>query len=310
MWKINFQLMWRGTIFALLLKEGANADKYSMGVKSNSSTLDNTIVVDSHETVRALSVASAKIGNFTRLDCNPVSWSSCDTLLSNNLPSTGQPLIVPCGQCYVFDVTGDVAFSGINIKGKLQFPFNHRAVISTPYVIVQGELEISVDEIISPVNEAIKFILTGTEDVIFTPNDAPNENACSQTGNQCNLGVKPFVIAGGEVTIEGMAESCATHTTVKRKVFKDPVYNPEDFATFASLPESCPTSGINYISYDFENNILGNWTGREGAFSVAADGALTVTNRKLQSRGPYLDITPIFPQHCLVPNQDYLFVAR
>jgi len=102
---------------------------------------------------------------------------------------------------------------------------------------------------------------------------------------------------------------CKTHTPVLKKIYQSPIYSPDDFPSVV-LPESCPISGLQFVSYDFEST-LGNWTGREGAFvSLTSDGALAVTNRKLRERGPHLDITPISPMSCLVPNQDYLFVAR
>jgi len=37
---------------------------------------------------------------------------------------------------------------------------------------------------------------------------------------------------------------------------------------------------------------------------------MRVTNRRLQDRGPEIDLTPMYPELCLVPEQDYLFVAR
>jgi hypothetical protein len=261
---------------------------------------------------RALSTNSAQIGTFERLGCNPSTWSSCDTLVSDKFPTAGNPLIIPCGECYTFDVSGNVTIAGgINIKGKLLFPTNHHAVISTPFVVVQGDLEITANHAqIRPEHMATRFILTGTEDVMFAPIDAPNQNACDlQPNKQCNLGPKPFLIAGGKVNINGMPESCATHTPIVKKIYKDPIYDPEDFPKLVSLPSTCPVSGINYISYDFENG-YGNWTGRDGSFVDSANGAVTISNRKLKNRGPYLDITPIRPELCLVPNQEYLFVSR
>ena len=172
---------------------------------------------------RSLSANSATIGTFHPLDCNPASWSSCDTLVSNNLPPSNEPLIIPCGQCYTFDVSGNVTFNGIDIKGKLLFPLNHKVNIYTKYVFVQGELEIKVDHAkVGPDNLATKFILTGTDKVYFSPSDAPNENACAQqTGNQCEFGPKPFIVMGGKVNINTMPESCATFTPVVKKIYKD-----------------------------------------------------------------------------------------
>lgn len=262
---------------------------------------------------RRLSATSALFGEFSPLTCNPVSWSSCTSKVSDNLPSKSSPLVIPCGQCYTFDMEGNVTFAeGINIIGKLQFPLNHKATISTPFVIVQGELEIVVDTPqVSPENKATTFILTGTNDVIFNPTDSPNQKACASLPNgQCNIGKKPFLIAGGKVNIMAISDSCITHTPIQRKIAKDPSYDPEDFPKFVELPMSCPKSGIKYISYDF-NEGFGNWTGKEGTFLVSADGtSLTVTNRKLHWQGPYLDLTPIRPELCFIPGQVYLFVAR
>ncbi len=262
---------------------------------------------------RLLSPQSAQIGTFQPLDCNPDSWtsSSCSALVSDNMPSAGQPLTIPCNQCLTFDMTGDVTFAdGIDIKGKLVFPVNHQATVYTPFVIVQGELEITVDHAqISPDNQATRFILTGTQDIIFTPTDAPNQNACP--GNACNLGRKPFVVAGGKVNINSMPETCPTFTTVLGKRYKEPTYDPEDFPTVVSLPPSCPTSGESYVSYDF-NGSYGNWTGRWGTYTEMVEGntAMRVSNRRISHRGPAIDLTPVRPELCLEADQEYLFSAR
>jgi len=262
---------------------------------------------------RKLSANSATISNFAKLDCNPEVFTNCDILVSNNLPSSiNEVLTVPCGQCYTFDIDGNVTLAGgIDIKGKLLFPLNHKVTIYTPYVIVQGELEINVDHLtITPDNMGANFILTGTDDVLFSPSDSPNENSCfNQTNNICNLGPKPFVVAGGKVSIHGMPESCQTHTPVLKKVHKDPVFDPDEFPTYVTLPDICSQSEREYISYNFETT-YGNWTGREGGFMVLEDGTVKVTNRLLSDRGPYLDLTPINPSACLVPDQEYLMVAR
>ena len=202
--------------------------------------------------------------------------------------------------------------NGINVKGKLLFPINHKVVINTPFVIVQGELEITVNHNqISPHNKATRFVLTGTEDVIFSPSDPPNENACEQTGGTCNLGPKPFLVAGGKVNFNAVPdETCVTHTPIKKKIHREPVYNLNHFPKFITLPPSCPRSGTDYISYDFNDNKQGNWTGCVGSVQRTSNGEFRVTNRMRKYCGPELDLTPIRPEMCLVPNQEYLFVSR
>ena len=272
---------------------------------------DSPILVPSTpSTTRQLSGASAKIGTFYPLDCNPTSWS-CTSFGPGDLPTGSNPLVIPCGQCYRFDITGNVTLNGLDIKGKLLFPVNQKVNIFTPYVIVQGELELNVDhDKVSPDNLATRFILTGTDAVSFTPSEEPNVNVCEQTNNICKLGVKPFLVAGGKVNINSIPETCATHTPIKKKIYKDPVYNPENFTEYITFPSSCPQSGINFVSNDFEDNDYGNWTGREGAFVVMADGTMKITNRRLRNRGPVIDITPLDPANCLVSDQKYLFVSR
>ena len=267
---------------------------------------------DSTDIAGILSANSAKIGTFSPLNCNPATFTNCSALVSNNLPAGNYPLTIPCGQCYTFDLDGNVTLAGLNIEGKLLFPLNHKVNILTPYVIVQGELEISVDhDKITPNNIGTNIILTGTSDVYFQPTKAPNQNACEETGNQCNLGVKPFVVAGGKVDINALPESCSTYTPVLQKKYTDPTYNYKDFPHYVTLPETCPQSGLSFISYNFDNGDYGNWTGRDGAFmEVMDDGSVKVINRKKEDRGPHLDITPIRPDLCLVPDQDYLLAAR
>ena len=273
----------------------------------------------SHSDTPVGSVASAKIGIFKPLDCNRDPWSNCESnLVSSIIPSSTNPLTIPCGECYTFDVQGNVTLGGLDIQGKLVFPLNHKVNVYTPYVIVQGELEINNHATISPDNVGTSFILTGTQDVLFNPTESPNQNACSGTAlGTCNLGKKAFVIVGGKMNIRGMPDqdtspssSCVTYTPVLKKVHKDPIVDPQDFPKFTLLPDTCPSSsGRTFIKYDFETS-YGNWTGRDGAFINLGNGSVRMSRRLLSDRGPYLDLTPMFPSDCLVPEQVYLMSAK
>ena len=264
------------------------------------------------------SVASAKIGTFQPLDCNSNPWSNCGSNLVSSIIASGTAtLTIPCGQCYTFDVEGNVTLGGLDIQGKLLFPLNHKVNIYTPYVVVQGELEINVNHAtISPDHVSTNFILTGTQDVLFTPTESPNQNACSgATLGKCNLGKKAFVIAGGKLNIRGMPDDdtspspCATYTPVLKKIHKDPVVDPKNFAKFTLLPDTCPSSGRSFVKYDFETS-YGNWTGRDGSFVNLGNGSVRMSRRLLSDRGPYLDLTAMSPPYCLVPGQVYLLSAR
>ncbi len=64
---------------------------------------------------------TASYGNFLPLECNvDIESAPCDNL-SNHLPSNdNEPLVVPCGECYQYDLgEGDASFpSGIRVIGK------------------------------------------------------------------------------------------------------------------------------------------------------------------------------------------------
>jgi hypothetical protein len=265
---------------------------------------------------RKLSLTTSTIGNFQALDCNAnLASVSCSNTVT--LPSGSNPLEIPCGQCYTFDASlGRIVTiaGGINVKGKLRFAPDVQVEITTPYVIVQGELEITTAHtMISPEMESVKFILTGTSNVLFKPTDSPNAGACTQQPNGvCNLGTKPFVVAGGRLNINAFpAGGCKTHTPILGKVLKHPEHDPLSFESIRTLPESCPISGTtDYVQYDFEGGNLGNWTGNFGAFVIKDDGFLRIGARKATWQGPLLDLTPMMPHLCLVPNQKYLLTAR
>lgn len=166
-------------------------------------------------------------------------------------------------------------------------------------------------DVITPDNEGVVFNITGTDDIMFKATDPPNMEACAQQpGGECNLGPKPFFVAGGKLNIQAFPSSlCKTHTPILRKVLKKPDKDPNDFPKYEEFPPTCPQSGSTLIRYDFEESV-GNWTGYYGAFVHVEDKALKVTNRGAAEQGPMIDITPIKPQMCLEPDRDYLFSVR
>lgn len=252
-----------------------NLGAVGMDESSRAASLYSTYFVQPYNNVtthgRELSETSAAIGTFLPLDCNSNVANVPCAGLSGILPSSGQPLVVPCGACYNYDLGNDQTITfdgGMHIKGLLKFPPQVRHVnIETTFIIVEGELEITTDAgNIAPDNESIVFNITGTENINFMPEHAPNINVCNTTG--CDLGPKPFLVAGGKVNIQGfpLDSSCNTHTTILDKVQSKIIPDPSKFATFSPLPSSCPVSGIDFIRYDFNNGMVGNWTGYWGGF--------------------------------------------
>jgi len=255
---------------------------------------------------------AASIGTFQYpLDCNAdLGTFDCSTKLVSSVPDIRKGLEIPCGECWTFDMTGTVSIKGINVIGKLVFPKNHVVTIETPSVVVQGELEIETDHpVISSANRSVHFVLTGTDAVTFKPENDVNKNVCGANRAACNIGVRPFVVAGGAVTIRGFPDDCSPWTQLLDVVRTDPVKDPDDFPSYEEFPGTCPTSGTDFIVADFDDGQVGGWTG--GGADAAIDNlALKVTNRVDASQGPTLDFTSLEPELCLIPEKKYLFSVR
>lgn len=166
-------------------------------------------------------------------------------------------------------------------------------------------------DIITPANEGVSFVITGTDDVMFKATNDPNTGACSQqTGGECNLGPKPFFVAGGRLNIAAFpSSSCETHTPILKTLRKTPNKNPDDFPKYEEFPNTCPQSGATLIRETFDDSV-GNWTGWYGANVHIEEKALKVTNRGDLEQGPTIDISPLKPQMCLEAGRDYLFSVR
>ena len=142
---------------------------------------------------------------FAPLTCNsPMTSSFCDTtpdgLLSSLVSAAnGGEVKVPCEKCYKYDLGQTATIGGLNIIGKLYVPPNYKSTLRTPYVFVQGELEMSDTNPIAPENQSMKIVLTGTTAVTFSP----AESNVGVAGTPFNAGIKPFLVAGGKLNIRG-----------------------------------------------------------------------------------------------------------
>jgi len=262
---------------------------------------------------RALSTADAT-GVFESLSCNDnLSSQGCGTSVSYiSSLSPESTLVIPCGQCYTWDLDGNYTFNkGIDIIGRLVFPETVKTKIETTYLIVQGQLDVTNSKTVNPDHQSLKIVLTGSTDVKWK--SSVNPSPCSGfSGGKCNLGKKPFVVAGGKLNIQALPSSCVTKTTVKKTIYKKPDWDKSDFSLFEPLPDSCPTSGIVFYNYDFSTGI-GNWTGKQGALTHydPVEKSLRVSRRKRKhGSGPRIDLTVNRPDLCLVDNKRYLVTAR
>lgn len=265
---------------------------------------------------RALT-STIDIGMFLPLSCNSeLDSAPCDTNVSNAIGSIDLvPLTIPCGECWTLDsgaidANNTVTFHhGINVIGKLVIPENSNVTIYTTFVVVQGELKITMSHpVVTPDYGAVRFILTGSSDESFVPADS-NIDVCGENA-ECNIGKKAFIVAGGKLNIDAFPSSCEAHTPILDKVIEDPFHNPEDFYLDRNLPIECPIHGSNFLFDDFSDGGVGNWTGRQDTITFNDNGTLRVTNRISRWNGPYLALMDRMPHLCLQPDRDYIFSAR
>lgn len=147
-------------------------------------------------------------GDCSTADGGGVSLSS----LVNNTVS-GEEVVIPCGVCVSVDYDDNSVVDwdgGLNILGKLYVPSTASLTLRVRYVFVQGMLTMDAPDS----GSTVKFRLFGTDsESLFPAQD--NELACDMTDG-CSVGKKPFVIAGGQVNIEGLSDpTCPSWVKLK-----------------------------------------------------------------------------------------------
>ena len=232
-------------------------------------------------------------------------------------------IVVPCGECYVVDdnFPAEVALTGpLDIRGKLRIPPNHKVKFNTPAVIVQGFLEMSDTNEVTPGNKSVEFILTGSSDVVFDLWDNNAEKCPS-----CQLGPRPFVIAGGQLTSDGYKDGCPAWTPLigLDQPSNDPPDEIPDWSFFLSpsAPKEteCSSTVIDE-PFDLIDSPTGagtivnsyrGWSGGWGTVtSLTPEGTLLVENRTVwHDHGPQFDLKPS-TRSCIKANKPYVFRAK
>ncbi len=214
-----------------------------------------------------------------------------------------------------YDLGADVTIGGLNIIGKLHVPKNYKSTLQTPYVFVQGELEMSDDKPISEDNTSMKIVLAGSNDVMFTPHE-PVDGAAP-----LNAGEKPFLVAGGKLNIRGWDDKEASGKTwtpiiamaEAARLYPDPIVG--ETAARDALPHltdssiSCP----NKIVHDFEGAVdFSVWKGGDGNVLKydKASGTLTATNLRKSYQGFRLDFTKFIMDCPITQDAKYLVTIR
>jgi G8 domain len=252
---------------------------------------------------------------FEPLFCNRIRCSAGSTTWKLANFNLNEKVTIPCGMCVVMDYTASSVLElphGLNIEGSLRFPNGYSITIKTPFVHVQGVLEMSALRKVTDKPD-IKILLTGTNELVtsFIPADN-NKFKCSADGasipSPCFVGRKAFVIAGGMVTIRGVPTGCATWTNLQ-DIASAGLPSPTEFTKLPTPNPACRSVGP-YVQDDFETSLNPyGWTGGYGALFNISGGSFRVWDRKdANEHAPTLDMRKI--RDCLVPDQDYLFRAR
>ena len=117
---------------------------------------------------------------------------------------------IACGTCVSLDKTDGSLIElphGLNVVGKLHIPNIASFTLRTKYVLVQGVFRVDPPPLGSTLpraaGEKVTFQLMGDESISFLPDmETDNGMACGMesdmvTRKACNVGIKPFAIAGG-----------------------------------------------------------------------------------------------------------------
>jgi len=291
------------------------------------------------------------IGLFAPLTCNTdadlddVDCSADLKLFSALVAASGdEPITVPCGECYTFDMIegATTVLSGLDIRGKLHVPPNHEGTILTPYVFVQGVLEMSDTNPISRDNTSMTIVLTGdaseptAQEVTFAPHG-------SNSGiGAFDVGYKPFLVAGGRLDIRGwdngpeyeggslvdkswttlleMAEAPMPSVVLDASAGGEevPLDPPARLVPFTGVADdqelACPRQVVRYDFDAVNEDIQMVWSGGDGKIvhhhMDENGGNITLNDLDTSWQGFKLDFTEIVQECPLIDQATYLVTLR
>jgi hypothetical protein len=270
---------------------------------------------------RSLQGMHSNHNDFVPLSCNEPACNNGTTLWSEQgYRPERKTVVIPCGLCVTMDFDDSdtlILPLGLDIQGTLIFPDGYRITIETPFVRVQGVLEMIATKSVTD-EPSVRILLTGADSSLtsFVP-VGENEFACSamgaSTASPCTVGNKPIVVAGGRLNIRGLPDSCKTWVTLEDVVAQASLPSP---TVYTKLPESTPDhlnplcrSFDPYMAESFDDDVH-DWTGGYGGkYMVTNNGFFRVTDRvSAGDHGPTWDLLNV--RDCLIPDQTYLFSAR
>eukprot|EP00978_Attheya_sp_CCMP212_P049705 scaffold698486_cov75-Attheya_sp.AAC.1 len=272
---------------------------------------------------------------FRPQECNSV-VSTCEAWSVQGY-DVSETVVIPCGTCITMDedVSGDLALPmGLDVQGTLVIAKETTANalhIITPFLRVQGHLNMTTGGKTVTRHPAIQITLTGTNETLteFVPAGI-NKYACTATmttddsimATPCQVGKKPFVIAGGTLNINGLPSPTCPVWHHLMDVTTESVAIPSMTITSANTntppPGECP---MNLIDQTFDStwdvpeewdvlpeHMVTNIT-KPITESITESHSLKVTNRRNANKGPTIRLTSGMLD-CLQPTTTYLLTAR
>eukprot|EP00934_Nitzschia_sp_Nitz4_P003894 Nitzschia sp. Nitz4//scaffold237_size30108//23491//29702//NITZ4_007996-RA/size30108-augustus-gene-0.41-mRNA-1//-1//CDS//3329543518//3884//frame0 len=204
------------------------------------------------------------------------SWSS----LLGTANTHNKEVVVPCGKCVEMDVMVSKLFllGGLDIQGKLLIPNGYNISLETPYVRVQGELEIQSNSIVTGSKPVELIMVDGDANIENFYGASSNQHACGSS--QCAPGPKSIVVAGGKLNIHGIPEDMPTWVPLV------------DIVTSPGLGSGA-CSGFNIVSNGSTGNAMNEkiFSPTLGA-SMASEGEIVrIQGRTSSYHGIQIDLT-------------------
>ena len=304
--------------------------------------------------MNVMSHGSDHTASFLSLPCNSVfhdvtSAPSCslwsEVFPASTLAGLTGPAKIDCGTCVKLDsVTGTISIpTGLNVEGKLVIDSADYASgsgggveIVTPFVLVQGIVEINSDRPVSPADdtELVRFTLDdstvgGAALHVSGHIHAHNSMFCNK--HNCAVGTKPIVIAGGKMDVHALPADCPSWVRLD-DVETRPITVPEagtyDIPAALSADQiaaACPSNPADptlagtVIENSFDSDAelghgLGLWNGHWATYArdtvdshTPNDPYLRVSNRAVW-QGPMMQVDDIV--RCMVPGEPYVMTAK
>ena len=283
------------------------------GSPSSESDLTGTLLERSNVTFSPLECNS----NLNQQTCQP--WTSVFGSDSDGNNIFNRRVVVPCGECIVMDrgLRNLIFNDGLDIQGKLIFPPNLEIKVKTTSILVQGELHMFA-------NKAIDGLPSITVAWMDPPEGASSWSLGSKSFRQssphfrrypcgqldwgdCDMGERPFVVAGGKVVIQGLPSAdMPTWVPVLDIDNSKTGWHVEksEFEAYMEPHPSCPSDGI-LIHHRFHerppeyvSGFSAEWTGRSLLISKQTDSvhAFIVNTKSVQD--------------CLLPKVTYILTVQ